>query len=110
ADALRASGVGAHVTNQDLLVFGENGLVDNELRYFDECARHKTLDMIGDLSLVGADLIGRFTSSRGGHILNGLMAQNLHERMVRSNKSLEQADGGSATQDSSSAQPRRKYA
>ena len=38
---------------------------------------HKVLDMIGDLSIAGVELIGRFTSFRGGHQLNGQMAQQL---------------------------------
>ena len=77
AQQLRAAGVASHVTNRDLLVFGTNGPIDNILRYPDECARHKALDMVGDLSLVDADFIGTFTSYRGGHQLNGLMAAEL---------------------------------
>jgi len=50
------------------------------LRFRDECARHKTLDMIGDLSLVAADLVGHFVSHRGGHRLNAMLARALHER------------------------------
>ncbi len=75
ADRLRASGVGTHVTNQDLLVFDSSGaVIDNQLRFGNECARHKTLDLIGDLSLVGIDLIGHFISYRGGHQLNSKLA------------------------------------
>lgn len=74
---LRASGVAAHVTTADLLVFDDAGPVDNALRFSDECARHKTLDMVGDLALVGMDLVGRFVSYRGGHNLNAQMAARL---------------------------------
>jgi UDP-3-O-acyl N-acetylglucosamine deacetylase len=74
AAELRASGVAAHVTTADLLVFGHDGPVDNELRFENECARHKALDLIGDLALVGMDLVGRFVSYRGGHNLNAQMA------------------------------------
>jgi UDP-3-O-acyl-N-acetylglucosamine deacetylase len=77
AIALRGAGLASHVSNRDLLVFGDSGPVDNLLRYPEECARHKLLDLIGDLSIVGAELIGRFTSFRGGHRLNGLMAEQL---------------------------------
>lgn len=77
ANQLRSAGHASHVTNRDLLVFGENGPVDNILRYPDECARHKALDMVGDLSLVDAELVGTFTSYRGGHQLNGMMASEL---------------------------------
>lgn len=77
AESLRQAGVASHVTNRDLLVFGDRGPVGNHLRYPDECARHKALDMVGDLSLVGADLVGSFVSHRGGHQLNGAMAEQL---------------------------------
>jgi len=79
ADQIRESGLASHVTNQDLLVIGPDGPVDNKYRFRNECARHKTLDLIGDLSLAGVDLIGRFTSFRGGHNLNGQMASQLAE-------------------------------
>ena len=79
ADTLRAQGVAGHVTNQDLLVFGENGPIDNSLRFPNECARHKTLDMIGDLALTGFDLVGSIVSYRGGHNLNGQMTAQLVE-------------------------------
>lgn len=79
ADQIRESGRASHVTNQDLLVIGSDGPIDNEYRFRNECARHKTLDLIGDLSLAGVELIGRFTSFRGGHNLNGQMASLLAE-------------------------------
>lgn len=78
---LQAQGVGRHVGPQDLLVFDANGLIDNALRFDNECARHKTLDLIGDLSLVGVDLIGRFVSCRGGHRLNAELARALAAAM-----------------------------
>ena len=77
AEEIRASGIAAHVTNHDLLVLGPNGPVENRLRFANECARHKTLDLIGDLALSGVELVGRFTSVRGGHQLNGQMAELL---------------------------------
>lgn len=81
---LKSAGIGAHVSNQDLLVFADDGsLVENQLRYVDECARHKTLDLIGDLALVGVDLIGRFESHRGGHRLNGQLARQLAAQLNR---------------------------
>ncbi|WDQ14758.1 UDP-3-O-acyl-N-acetylglucosamine deacetylase [Rhodopirellula sp. P2] len=76
---LRQSGVASHVTHQDLLVISDEGPVENEYRFRNECARHKTLDLIGDLSLAGVSLIGQFSSVRGGHQLNGMVAVRLAE-------------------------------
>ncbi len=79
AEQIRATGVASHVTNQDLLVIGADGPIENVYRYSNECARHKTLDLIGDLALARVELVGRFTSFRGGHNLNGRMAMQLTE-------------------------------
>ncbi|MDB4540325.1 UDP-3-O-acyl-N-acetylglucosamine deacetylase [bacterium] len=79
AEQIREAGLASHVTNKDLLVIGDDGPVDNKYRFKNECARHKTLDLIGDLALAGVDLVGRFTSFRGGHNLNGLLASRLAE-------------------------------
>ena len=73
AQALQARGLGRRTTYKDLLVFGPGGPIDNQLRFADECVRHKLLDMVGDLALAGCDLAGRFLAYRGGHRLNAEM-------------------------------------
>lgn len=73
AKLLKEKGLGQRVTYSDILVFNGVGPIDNELRFVDECARHKTLDMIGDFALAGTDLIGKFTAFRSGHRLNSRM-------------------------------------
>ncbi|GIW97560.1 MAG: UDP-3-O-acyl-N-acetylglucosamine deacetylase [Pirellulaceae bacterium] len=77
ADSLQAQGLARHVTERDLLVFAAHGPENNTLRYPDECARHKALDLIGDLALCGVDLHARVTARCTGHQLNGLMADKL---------------------------------
>lgn len=78
ANLLRQQGLGLHVAYKDILVFDDTvGPIGNELRYTNECARHKVLDMIGDFALVGADIEGRFTAYRSGHRLNAQMANAL---------------------------------
>lgn len=70
AAAMKARGLGQRATCKDLLVFGSRGPIDNQLRFPDECVRHKLADMVGDLALAGCDLIGRFVAFRSGHRLN----------------------------------------
>lgn len=77
ANALRQQGIGRHLTAAQLLVFGSKGLIDNQLRYADEPARHKVLDLIGDLSLCGFDLAGHLVAYRSGHALNVALATAL---------------------------------
>ena len=70
AQWLRERGMGLRVTTEDLLVFNDEGPINNCLRFEDECVRHKALDLIGDLSLAGCDLIGHFVAYKSGHRLN----------------------------------------
>ncbi len=65
----RAYALGASFENT--VVFDDDRLLNTEgLRYADECARHKVLDVIGDLALAGVPLLGTYRSVRGGHKLN----------------------------------------
>jgi len=80
AEWLRQHGIGRRVTYQDVLVYGEHGPINNQLRFDDECVRHKTLDVIGDLALVGADLAGEIHAHRSGHTLNAEMVRELNKR------------------------------
>ena len=77
ARRLLAAGLGERASFADLLVYGENGPIDNELRFEDECVRHKLLDMVGDLALAGATLVGSFSAWRSGHHLNARMVRTL---------------------------------
>jgi UDP-3-O-acyl N-acetylglucosamine deacetylase len=78
---LRRQGLGARTSMMDLLVFGERGPIENHLRYANEPARHKVLDLVGDLSLFNHDLRGHLVAYRSGHRLNtelvGLLTQQL---------------------------------
>jgi UDP-3-O-[3-hydroxymyristoyl] N-acetylglucosamine deacetylase/3-hydroxyacyl-[acyl-carrier-protein] dehydratase len=80
AAALRAAGVGIRATYADLLIFGRDGVVGNHLRFADECVRHKVLDMMGDLSLLGLDLQAFVVGYRSGHHTNALLVRKLLER------------------------------
>ena len=88
ADWLRQRGLGTRVTNQDLLVFGEEGPIDNPLRFENECVRHKTLDLVGDLALGGCDLVGQIIAHKSGHRLNADLIKMLlmEGRMVEGSR------------------------
>jgi UDP-3-O-acyl-N-acetylglucosamine deacetylase len=77
AAGLRAQGIGRHLTPANLLVFGKRGPIDNAVRFADEPARHKILDLIGDLALCGFDLAGHVVAYRSGHALNVELARVL---------------------------------
>jgi UDP-3-O-acyl N-acetylglucosamine deacetylase len=75
ARAMRAAGLFSHLSPRDLLVIGPDGPLDNTLRFPDEAARHKLLDLVGDLALLGRPIHGRVTASRSGHRVNHALAR-----------------------------------
>ncbi|MCC6427263.1 MAG: UDP-3-O-acyl-N-acetylglucosamine deacetylase [Phycisphaerales bacterium] len=78
AQALRAAGLFHHVGPKDMLVLDESGHpIDNQLRFPNEPARHKLLDLIGDLALAGRPIQAHITATRAGHALNHQLAQKL---------------------------------
>ena len=82
AEALRAQGLGERVTPHDLLVFDERGPINNRLRFPNECARHKALDVLGDLALAGLRVAGRIVARRSGHRLHAELTRQLVKRFA----------------------------
>lgn len=86
ARALRAAGLFQHLSPREMLVLdGAGRPIDNELRFSDEPARHKLLDLIGDLSLAGRAVRGRVTGWRSGHALNQAAAARIRAEFFRTN-------------------------
>lgn len=77
ADWLRSQGLGQNTAWHDLLIFGPQGPIDNTLRWPNECARHKALDLLGDLALAGRRISGRFVAYRSGHRHNAELVRAL---------------------------------
>jgi UDP-3-O-acyl-N-acetylglucosamine deacetylase len=77
---LRQRGYGSQATYEDLLVIGPQGPIGNTLRYPDEPARHKLLDLVGDLFLMNCDLRGRIVAMRSGHALNHRLVRRLMDQ------------------------------
>lgn len=66
--------VGNAVVLDDYKVLNEDGL-----RYDDEFVKHKILDAVGDLYLLGCSLIGEFNGFKSGHALNNLLLRELQQ-------------------------------
>lgn len=82
-EALRAAGLGKGANAENTLVMGPNGPHGNTLRWDDELARHKILDLIGDLANVGLDLDAHIIAMRSGHGLNMALVQRILEERER---------------------------
>jgi UDP-3-O-[3-hydroxymyristoyl] N-acetylglucosamine deacetylase/3-hydroxyacyl-[acyl-carrier-protein] dehydratase len=79
AHQLQAQGFCTHLTTKDILVMGESGPIDNQLRFPDEHVRHKVCDLIGDLALLGRPLCGRIVAYKSGHDLNHALVRKLFQ-------------------------------
>jgi UDP-3-O-[3-hydroxymyristoyl] N-acetylglucosamine deacetylase len=75
-EMLRQRGMALGGSLENAIVLGETGVL-NPLRFEDEFVRHKILDVIGDLSLVGHPILGHLVVHRGGHALHTALASEL---------------------------------
>jgi UDP-3-O-acyl-N-acetylglucosamine deacetylase len=76
-ERLRASGLGKGALGENTLVLAEDECIGNELRMPLEPLRHKVLDMLGDMALVGFRLSAHLVGVKSGHALNRRMALEL---------------------------------
>jgi UDP-3-O-acyl-N-acetylglucosamine deacetylase len=82
AKELRSQGIGKKVGIADLVIFGDKGPIQNPLRFADEPARHKILDLVGDLSLSGTEICGHVVAYKSGHPLNIALAREIKKRLA----------------------------
>jgi UDP-3-O-[3-hydroxymyristoyl] N-acetylglucosamine deacetylase len=80
-EMLRQRGLALGGSLDNAIVLGETGVLNSALRFEDEFVRHKILDVIGDLSLVGYPVIGHLVAHRGGHALHTAFAARILEEV-----------------------------
>jgi UDP-3-O-[3-hydroxymyristoyl] N-acetylglucosamine deacetylase/3-hydroxyacyl-[acyl-carrier-protein] dehydratase len=83
---LRSIGLGKGATYQNTCVYDGDRLIDNTLRFKDEAARHKVLDLIGDLAHVARRLNAHIIAVRSGHRENMLLVQALNQRIEQAER------------------------
>ncbi len=79
AKQFQARGMGTHLSTRDILVIDSDGPIKNSFRFPNECARHKIVDLIGDLALVGRAVKGRIVAYKSGHALNQQLVRKLYQ-------------------------------
>ena len=79
AKQFQTRGMGTHISPRDILVINSDGPIKNSYRFPNECVRHKIVDLIGDLALVGRAVKGRIVAYKSGHALNQQLARKLYE-------------------------------
>jgi UDP-3-O-[3-hydroxymyristoyl] N-acetylglucosamine deacetylase len=83
AEMMKAKGLIRSATLDNGLVFGANGPLNPKgLRYENEPARHKLLDLLGDLALLGVDLHFQGVALKPGHKGNNSLAKIIREKLV----------------------------
>lgn len=79
-ESMRAQGLALGGSLENAIVMDDYRVLNNDgLRYSDEFVKHKVLDAIGDLYLLGHPLIGAFSGYKSGHALNNLLLRCLLE-------------------------------
>src|SRR6185437_37077 len=75
--AMRRQGLIRGGSLENAVVLDERRVVNGELRFADEFVRHKMLDLIGDLALLGAPIEGEVVADRAGHAMHTALVQRL---------------------------------
>jgi UDP-3-O-[3-hydroxymyristoyl] N-acetylglucosamine deacetylase len=76
-EPLRGMGLIRGGSLENAIVLTKDGMLNGPLRYADEFGRHKALDLIGDLALVGLPLLGRVEARKAGHSLHTQLVSKL---------------------------------
>jgi UDP-3-O-[3-hydroxymyristoyl] N-acetylglucosamine deacetylase len=75
--ALRNMGLIRGATEANVIVLTDSEVKNGPLRFPDEFVRHKVLDLIGDLALLGKQIIGRVVADRAGHAMHTALVSRL---------------------------------
>ena len=79
-EKLKANGFAKGASLDNAIVLSDNGVMNAKgLRYHDEFVRHKILDLIGDLSVLGRPLVGKINAYKSGHKLNAELVKKIQE-------------------------------
>jgi len=76
-EKLRAAGLARGGSVENAVVLDDRGVVNGPLRFKDEFVRHKILDLVGDLALIGRPIVGEITAYRGGHALHSRFVERI---------------------------------
>lgn len=79
-EAIKKAGLGLGANTANTVVMGDNGPIDNSLRFNNECCRHKILDIVGDLYMLGVPIRGTVHATKSGHALNRALVQRIYQQ------------------------------
>lgn len=82
-EELRLQGLGRGADYENTIVLGKKGVIKNKLRFEDECVRHKILDLLGDLYVLGRPLKAHIIALKSGHTLNLKLLKKIDQQRQR---------------------------
>jgi len=77
ADAMRQQGLIRGASAENAIVLTRNAVMNPPLRFADEFVRHKVLDLIGDLALLGKQILGSVVADRAGHAMHTALVSKI---------------------------------
>jgi UDP-3-O-[3-hydroxymyristoyl] N-acetylglucosamine deacetylase len=90
ADAMRQQGLIRGASTENAIVLNRDTVLNPPLRFVDEFVRHKVLDLIGDLALIGKQILGSVVADRAGHAMHtALVSRLLRDKSYWEETSLE---------------------
>ncbi|MDE1920110.1 MAG: UDP-3-O-[3-hydroxymyristoyl] N-acetylglucosamine deacetylase [Candidatus Omnitrophica bacterium] len=84
-EEIKSCGLAKGANYQNTLVMSAQGPLENTLRFPDECARHKVLDIVGDLFLLGYPVRGAVYATKSGHRLNRALVRKIEAQRQKYN-------------------------
>jgi UDP-3-O-[3-hydroxymyristoyl] N-acetylglucosamine deacetylase len=90
-EKMRAAGLARGGSVENCIVLGDDDVMNGPLRFRDEFVRHKILDLLGDLALVGRPLAGEIVASRAGHALHSQFVAKVLQAAARTEEDLGEA-------------------
>jgi UDP-3-O-[3-hydroxymyristoyl] N-acetylglucosamine deacetylase len=94
AEVMRQQGLIRGASKENAIVLTRDGVVNPPLRFPDEFVRHKILDLIGDLALIGRRILGNVVADRAGHALHtALVSRLLRDQSAWEECTVEQEPG-----------------
>lgn len=91
ADAMRQQGLIRGASTENAIVLTRHEVLNPPLRYEDEFVRHKVLDLIGDLALIGKQILGSVIADRAGHAMHtALVSRILRDKSLWEETTLDE--------------------
>ena len=98
AEAMRNMGLIRGASRDNCIVLTRDGIENGPLRFPDEFVRHKVLDLVGDLALLGKPILGKIVADRAGHAMHtALVSRILRDKTLWEEVTLPEDDHADTT-------------